>query len=340
MTRHEAIVRKLAETTLGGTRFTALIRRWEMNVEPPPPEVKEEGATAEEKYAHFLYTTLKLSSNQLFSRPFNGIKWGQPRGLNKDEERYFSEDGPDEDDEPIQLFSSPHIATKTTNINSLKRKRMAGSTGLRASPRSQHMMLPRTPPIGSLVDYGEEDDEDLASLNGVEDLAGLVGRRKGVTGSPAGPPATPRLTHRRINSSSDVFEPLPTPDDEDEEDTLLESLISKSGPSITLKQAPPKPPSEAFDIGGLRAGDKRRREDDEDDGMFERLATKSKRQSTRTGETSPSGVKPTGGVGGEEGGGGPKKIKLKFGAAGIAAAAAPQTSPVPSETGAKDGDNG
>lgn len=267
---------------------------------------------------------------------FNGIRWGQSRGLNKDEERYFSEDGPDEDDEPIQLISSPNITSK--NINALKRKRMTGSA-LRSSPRSQQMTLPRTPPIGSLVDYGEDDDDDLGGLSGVEDLTGLGGRRRGVAaGAPtgAGPPATPRLTHRRITSQP--FQPLPTPDDEeeDEEDTLLESLVSKSGPSIKLKPTPLKLPSQPFDISPLRAGEKRRRQDDEDDGMLERLATKAKRKITGNGEGVLAGVKLA-----EEGGGILKKIKLKFGAVGIAAASVPPpTTPVPSETGAKDGDNG
>jgi protein phosphatase-4 regulatory subunit 3 len=48
MTKHEAQIRKLAETPLGGPRFSALIRRWEMNVEPLP-EIKEEPDTKPEK---------------------------------------------------------------------------------------------------------------------------------------------------------------------------------------------------------------------------------------------------------------------------------------------------
>ena len=48
MTRHEAQIRKLAETPLSGPRFSALIRRWEMNIEPLP-EIKEEPDTKPEK---------------------------------------------------------------------------------------------------------------------------------------------------------------------------------------------------------------------------------------------------------------------------------------------------
>lgn len=37
MTKHEPLIRQLAETPLGGQRFELLIRRYEMNNEPPPP---------------------------------------------------------------------------------------------------------------------------------------------------------------------------------------------------------------------------------------------------------------------------------------------------------------
>lgn len=38
MTKHEPLIRQLAETPLGGQRFELLIRRYEMNNEPPPPD--------------------------------------------------------------------------------------------------------------------------------------------------------------------------------------------------------------------------------------------------------------------------------------------------------------
>ena len=38
MTKHESDIRALAETPLGGPRFKQFIRRWEMNIEPPPKE--------------------------------------------------------------------------------------------------------------------------------------------------------------------------------------------------------------------------------------------------------------------------------------------------------------
>lgn len=38
MTKHESLVRQLAETRLAGQRFEMFIRRYEMNNEPLPPE--------------------------------------------------------------------------------------------------------------------------------------------------------------------------------------------------------------------------------------------------------------------------------------------------------------
>lgn len=37
MTKHDAIIQQLAAMPLGGPRFMAFIRRWEINIEPPPP---------------------------------------------------------------------------------------------------------------------------------------------------------------------------------------------------------------------------------------------------------------------------------------------------------------
>ena len=172
------------------------------------------------------------------------------------------------------------------------------------------MTLPRTPPIGNLVGYGGDDDDDDEEDD--NDLFGgaahLPKRRLSVSseeGSNAsGPPATPRLSHRRIGSQSQAFQPLPSPDDdEDEEDNLLESLVT--GPSIKLSSTPAaksvsSPTSGSPDLGPMKMGEKRRRggDDDDDEWMLERLATKAKRISNAVGNC------------GESVEGGPKKIKL------------------------------
>lgn len=44
MTQHEAEIRKLAETPLGGQRFELLIRRYEMYNEPLPEESKPDSS--------------------------------------------------------------------------------------------------------------------------------------------------------------------------------------------------------------------------------------------------------------------------------------------------------
>ena len=175
------------------------------------------------------------------------------------------------------------------------------------------MTLPRTPPIGNLVGYGGDDDDDDEGDD--SDLFGgashLPKRRLSVSSeegdNASGPPATPRLSHRRIGSQSQTFQPLPSPDDEDEEDTLLESLVT--GPAIKLSSTPStpsttksgsSPTSGSPDLGLMKMGEKRRRGDDDDDDewMLERLATKAKRISNAVG------------ISGENAEGGPKKIKL------------------------------
>lgn len=63
MIQHEEDVRKLAETPLGGQRFELLIRRYEMNNEPPPTESESD------KY---------VSANQATRKPadvyFSGLR--------------------------------------------------------------------------------------------------------------------------------------------------------------------------------------------------------------------------------------------------------------------------
>lgn len=190
------------------------------------------------------------------------------------------------------------------------------------------MTLPRTPPIGNLVGYGGDDDDDDEDDN---DLFGgtphLPKRRLSVSseeGSNAsGPPATPRLSHRRIGSQQQAFQSLPSPDDEeDEEDTLLESLVT--GPSIKLSSTPStpstaksasSPTSGSPDSDPMKMREKRRRGDDDDDDewMLERLATKAKRISNAVGNC------------GENVEGGPKKIKLILSKLGSSLSTPPQT---------------
>jgi len=283
-----------------------------MNIEPLP-EIKEEPDTKPEK-------------------ALNGFRWGQGRGLNRDEERYFSEDGPDEDDQPAPLISTPSLpSSKAPGSGFLKRKRSTGNG--RPIGGSPQMALPRTPPIGNLVGYGGDEDEDEDDSDLFGGTSHLPKRRLSVSseeGSNAsGPPATPRLSHRRIGSQS--FQPLPSADDdEDEEDTLLESLVT--GPAIKLSSTPStpsaarsasSPTSGSPDLGPMKMGEKRRRggDDDDDEWMLERLATKAKRISNAVGNC------------GESVEGGPKKIKLILNKLGSSLSTPSQTQTLGSDGG-------
>ncbi|KAH9948743.1 component of IIS longevity pathway SMK-1-domain-containing protein [Amylocystis lapponica] len=304
MTKHEAQIRGLSESPLGGPRFQALIRRWEMNVEPPP-------AGEEEKIEKPV--------------PNGARRWGQGRLLEAEEEDYFNAD--DDDDEILPVVSTPPPRGHT-----LKRKRARG-LGIPVRSVRPYAALPRTPALGSLVDYDEGDD--LGGLGPVEStnpLSSPALNRAASSGyfplaSASDVPASPRIAHRQIP-------PKPVSDSEpqDEQDDLLETLFTnKSGPSSPSSIARPPSPSQ---------GSKRRRDDDDDE-LLERLASRAKRPSvgpTLEKENSDSPVAGKAGVAksAEEG---PKKIKLKFGAVGAAVASSPAT-PAPPDTGTKDGDNG
>lgn len=272
-----------------------------------------------------------------------------------EEEDYFNAD--DDDDEILPVLTAaqafprvgagtPPLKRKRPRSSSLTQQQqqqrptksslMGAITSVRATP-------PITPPLGGLVDYG--DDDDLGGVSPVEGTTpsspkspmppGLM------PGSPGMPPS-PRLSHRQIPSKppAPVSSSVPQPP-EDEEDILLESILSKGGPpSPSLINA--RPPE-------LAPGLKRRREEEDDELLV--LANKSKRQSVGPGlgvpgkdKSSPGIVVGVGGaVGGDAQVGksllvkgaeeGPKKIKLKL-------SSPVATTPAPSSTGAKDGDTG
>jgi protein phosphatase-4 regulatory subunit 3 len=77
----------------------------------------------------------------------------------------------------------------------------------------------------------------------------------------------------------------------------------------------------------LRAEKRRRAEDEEDEMGLERLIGSKSKRPTKTGATGA----------GEEG---PKRIRLRFGAASLAAASSTLPTAARSESGAKDGDTG
>ncbi|KAL4242339.1 Serine/threonine-protein phosphatase 4 regulatory subunit 3-like protein [Abortiporus biennis] len=321
MTKFEDKIKTLSETPLGGPRFKAFIRRWEINIEPPPKD--------EEK----LIITNGPQSFTLAMR------------REAEENDYFNADDDEDEIVPVLTFSrtTPTAQGSPNPIGSLKRKRAkASGIPIRRPP------IQRSPqPLGTLLDYDDEGDsgsgDDTKQPSGTlhqpttQDVHGLV-------------PSSPRITHRQIpyqqqqggQGGGGANRPTTisissSSSSEDEQDDLLESLVSKSGP-----------PSPSTVLGS------KRRRDDDDEETLERLLNKPKRQSI--GSTTPgSGVTTIGGGGdrkvetvgrvggisgkngGEEGGGGPKKIKLK-----LASSTPTSNSPsnFPSSTGAKDGDTG
>ncbi|EMD40366.1 hypothetical protein CERSUDRAFT_110962 [Gelatoporia subvermispora B] len=303
MTKHGDLVKRLADSPLGGPRFKALIQRYEMNVEPPPPK--------EEK------------PEQLDPNGARG--WGRGKSLEAEEEDYFN--GDDDVEEP---FPNLPVLSSSPPRGGVKRKR-ARATGLPIRPARQPPFagIPRAPALGSLVDY---DDGDDATPGSPIDDSSSPTRSPSSIYFPKSPtsdvPSSPRIAHRQIPQKTSPAAPR------DEEDDLLESLYKGGTSSPTFPTKPPdlgKRRRENDDDDELleRLASKAKRPSIGSDSEKEK----------ENSEASPVGkvalTKPT------EDSPGPKKIKLKFGAVGSAVASAQPaaTSPAPS-TGTKDGDNG
>ncbi|KAF7332496.1 SMK-1 domain-containing protein [Mycena kentingensis (nom. inval.)] len=185
MTHHEAEIRKLSQTPLGRDGFTAFIRRWEINNEPPPPEPE----------------------NKSENKPLE-TRWpGQVRVLDAEEEDYFN--GEDEDDYIPPISQQQWVRNLgggggrgASPLPTLKRKRRMGSIGGGIAPLSltQRAASP-SPSLGQLMDYGEDDDE------------GAIG---------AGPKA---MVDGEAVSANGPPPPKSDEEEEDEEDNMLEALV-------------------------------------------------------------------------------------------------------------------
>ncbi|KAJ3906883.1 hypothetical protein F5879DRAFT_1066211 [Lentinula edodes] len=169
MTKHEVEIKTLAETRLGGQRFQLFIRRWEMNNEPMPVEAKPE-------------------------KIFDTRNWPiGSRVVEAEEEDYFN--GDDEDDFVPAISHSWSRGTGASSpvpsSNGLKRKRrMAVVEALTNKGIRTHRPPPRSPHLGSLVDY--KDDEELVSIDTSEDPSASS------SSSTLAPPSSPQPSHRQI----------------------------------------------------------------------------------------------------------------------------------------------
>lgn len=199
--------------------------------------------------------------------------------------------------------------------------------------RPQSLVLPRTPPLPSLVDYGDEDDDiDPSAPEHSHDSSQEPIAESSAQVSTDVPPS-PRLSHRQIPRPSSP----PRRRSLDEDDNTLE-MLARSEPlktpcptSIEVGSSPKAtPPS-------LRLAAKRRRDDDDETEPLERLASKSKRTEAdfqRPEEPAGGQTRPV-----KQNGDPSKRMKVTFCPSIITMTQRP-SSPVPSETGAKDGDIG
>ena len=251
------------------------------------------------------------------------------RPIDAEEESYFNADD-DDSDQPPPFISSPSLGGRTPSPNGRGRKRRGALIPSKFRPQS--LVLPRTPALPSLMDYGDEDED--TELPPTPALPGF--RESDISLSPSSPgadvPPSPRLLHRQISRPSNI----PRRRSIEEDDDLLESLTRPKLQSLSL------PPSDTVTLASLslppiRLGEKRRREEEEDE-LLERLASRPKRTDVgaqKEDETVSGRAKATSKPGDDP----PKRMKVMFRPLSITVPQR-QSSLVPSETGAKDGDTG
>ncbi|KAG1833574.1 component of IIS longevity pathway SMK-1-domain-containing protein [Suillus variegatus] len=305
MTKHESLVRQLAASPLSGHRFMSFIRRWEINIEPPP---KEE------------------------SQPVKSLRDPRHMGRNVDaeEEDYFNAEDEESDNHAPSIspqvgsrdpydenppFISPHLRGRSSSPvhTALKRKRR-GAMWIIVTKMRKKSAHPRPKyPSGPISKAATTASQRSSPLSPAADI-----------------PPSPRISHRQISSRPP---PLPRRSSLDEEDNLLESLLRSKSIAPSPSNAPSKASSK-LSMLPIRLGDKRRREDDDE--QLDLLANKPKRADLGSRkECEPSSGRTNAVKPGEDP---PKKFKLAL--RGIVTAAPQPSTPVPSEPGAKDGDTG
>jgi len=260
----------------------------------------------------------------------NPFRIGRP--IDAEEENYFNADD-DDSDQPPPFISSPNLGGPSLSpLNGLRRKRRGALVPSKFRPQS--LVLPRTPALPSLMDYGEEDEDAESPLSAAS--PGSL-QESDTAPCPSSPgtdvPPSPRLIHRQISRPSNI----PRRRSVEEDDNLL---ISLTRPKI---QAPSLPHSETVTLSPkvslppIRLGEKRRREEEEDE-LLERLANRSKRADlgAHKDDEATSGRQKVASKPGDDP---PKRMKVMFRPLSIAGSQQP-SSPVPSETSAKDGDTG
>ena len=333
MTQHEAEIQKLEQTALGKERFGLFIRRWEMNCAPPPEE------STPDKYviSHVVYTILADLFLFCHVRSHDRAWSGPGRLLDLAEEDYFNAE--DEDDNVIPSISQQSWlkdSPLSSNNTGMKRKRRPG---ISSAPKGYRPPL-KTPQLGALVDYGEDDDE-LNTTTDADNLPQSSGSRSVSPDTktsaqikrPPSPASTPTPP-----SSVQLSGPPPkrVVKDENDEDNILEALV---------RNPRSRPQSPLPGLGPMRPAEKRRRVEDDDDELFARLSKAPKKSDLGNQKESATSI-PGRAKNGDDPPG--KKIKVRLGTVGLAVATAPVPEPTiapgtcspSSEGGTKDGDTG
>ncbi|PPQ70709.1 hypothetical protein CVT26_014633 [Gymnopilus dilepis] len=321
MTQHEPEIQKLAQSPLGGQRFQQFIRRWEMNIAPPPEESSSQNAADDRDWRH------------------------TGRGQDLAEESYFQGDDDDDLLPPVgsqaqMPRSISPISPLIANNTGMKRKRRPGLT---ATPKGYRPPL-KSPVLNSLVDYGEEDEE-TESTDATSTAPEASG--SGSAAKAGDRVSSPQLPSGPLSPSLPSGPPPKRTKNDDDDDNLLEALAR-------TPRARSKSPSPI--LGPMRPSEKRRRTDDDDDELLVRLSHSKKPDLKGQKEGSP--LTPGGNNSKPKGGDDPpaKKIKVKLGAIGMAVASSPPTASSPasststtpnsdadstaSKPGKKDGDTG
>lgn len=258
------------------------------------------------------------------------------RSIDAEEEEYFNGDDDEGDAAPPFISSAVFASRARSPLNAIKHRRRIPIAPSKL-PRPQGLVLPRTPPLPSLLDYGDEEEE--IGPPSPPEISSPVTPSKVFTKenspTPLSPsmdvPPSPRLAHRQISRPSSI----PRRRTREEDDNILETLLRQKGSpsSPSLNESPTK--SNLKSLPPIRLSEKRRRENDEDE-LLERLASKPKRADLGTQKKDePLGGRAAAMKPGDDP---PKRMKVMFRPLGMTVTQS--ASPVPPDPGAKDGDTG
>lgn len=279
-------------------------------------------------------SALVIFPTHCFNRP-NGRDWSShSHALDRAEEDYFNADD-DEEEQLLPIISqkwlrgSGAMSPLSANITGMKRKRR---TGIETQAKRYRPPL-RTPRLSALVDYEEDDEEYPSNDQAVPSIQEAISKSipdpSRLSGSQPSPTPSIKNTTTSLSSSPG---PLQKYDDDDD---FTEALAR---PRIR----PQTPASTSSSIKPMRSSEKRRRTDNDE--PFERLIKSSKNPDPNNQEVIFT-IRPKNGDDPPVA----KKIKVKFGAVGLAVATtSPSTASMPattvdkaapsSEASLKDGD--